>query len=241
MILLPADTHIGASYDGESQTMSLPLRILEPGRWAGLAFVLGHELQHALNMPVMDEREKRFLETTGDIAQTTHDYSPAIRDYIADQRTNEASAHLAGWNAVAELIRTADPNATIDKIVRKTPWAADFVRPNNTSGLADLRPGLTVRPDLSFDLSPSNIEAMARYYFDKKPEQTAIGDIGTSDYRNDYGAWAVMQAAAFHRYFTRDVEPPPPMIINLTQLGLSRQIMEENGIDLEGVPAQPYL
>ncbi|QGN34196.1 hypothetical protein [Microlunatus sp. Gsoil 973] len=223
------------------KVISLPVGILVPERRPEITFVLGHELQHALNNPAMQATHERFLEAIGYAAQMACDYTLAIRDHLAYQRVDEASANLTGWNALVEHVRDAYPQASLAHVVLKSWRAEDFVTPTRGAKMYAARPGLTIKPDLTIDPSPANIEAIGRYYFDKDPGHTKIGYLGTSDYLNLYGAEAVSQVAAFHRDYNDGQHPPPIMIINATELGLSRKIMEENGIDLQGQPTQPYL
>lgn len=238
---LPAQSHAGGTYDGESKIISIPVRILDPATRSEMIFVLGHELQHALDNPAMGKAEEQFFAAAEMATRTDYDYTPAIREYLGYQRTNEARANLAGWNALADYIRDTRPDATLAHLVMMSWRTEDFVTTALGPDLYALRQGLTINPDMSFDLTPTNVEAMGRYYFDKDPAHTGIGYLGTSDYLNQYAADAVSQAAACHRYFNQGYRPQPIMIINASELGLSRKIMEENGIDLAGQPMQPYL
>lgn len=63
-------------------------------------------------------------------------------------------------------------------------------------------------------MSSVNVEAVARKYFDKPALQTGLGGRGTSDYANDYTAWAIGQAARVHAA----VSPGRPMRIDLYRL-----------------------
>lgn len=238
--VLPATTHAGGAYDGDRRTISIPLDLLAPSAEPETAFVLGHELQHALGNATSRQQTEQFFEAAEAAVQGNHDYTPTIGAYLSAHRDDEAAAHLAGWNAMIDWVELHIPDPTIDDVVlvnRSRVW--DFVDPRGDSFV--IKPQLVVRPDLRFDLSPQNVAAMGVYYFDKRPNEMQLGFLGTSDYQNQYGSWAVSQAAACHRYFTQDRRAQPLMIINAARLGLSRRIMEENGIDLGGQPVQPYL
>jgi hypothetical protein len=238
---LAETSHAAGTYDGHLKVINLPLEILRPGNHAEIAFVLGHELQHSLNNPAMHVAHERFMEAVAHAAQSGCNYTRAIGEHLAYQRVDEASANLAGWNAYVGYIRDCDPQATLAQAALGSWRSEDFVMDGTGADLYVARAGLTINADLSIDPTPANIEAVARHYFDKDAGRTRLGYLGTSDYLNEYGAEAVSQAAALHRYYNDRLNPSPIMIINATELGLSRKIMEENGIDLQGQPTQPYL
>jgi len=238
--LLEPGSHAGGVFDGDTGVISIPLGLLTRQGEPEIAFILGHELQHAVGSAEAQRRVARFFESAEWAAAHDFDYTPAIRDHLDWHRQDEAAAHLAGWNGLVDWIGHYLPDPTLVDVVLATRFrAGDFVEPGDDSFV--IKPLLSVRPDLRFDLTDSNIAAMSTYYFDRSPSEMQLGALGTSDYRNEYGCWAVMQAAACHRHFTRVHRPQPTMIINTTELGLTRRIMEENGIDLGGLPTQPYL
>lgn len=238
--VLPDDAHAGGRYDGDTRTVSIPLGMLRPDGEPETTFVLGHELQHALGNWEGRQRVERFFRSSEFAAYANFDYTPAIGDYLDRRRDEEAIANLAGWNALVDWVDHRIPGASLDDVVLASrSRTRDFVDPQ-AFGFT-VKPLLTIRPDLRFELSPDNISAMGTYYFDRPAADVHLGFLGTSDYRNQYGSWAVSQAASCHRYFTRHQRPEPVMIINTGELGLSRQTLEQNGINLGGRALQPYL
>lgn len=238
--VLPEDAHAGGAYDGDTRTISIPLRMLRPDDEPETTFVLGHELQHALGNWEGRQRVDRFFRSAEFAASGDYDYTPTIRSYLNWRRDDEAIANLAGWNALVDWVDQRIPGAGLDDVVLASrSRTRDFTDPHGF-GFA-IKPLLTIRPDLRFDLTAHNVAAMGTYYFDRPPGEVHLGFLGTSDYRNQYGSWAVMQAASCHRYFTRNRRPEPIMIINAAELGLFRQTLEQNGIDLGGRTLQPYL
>ena len=238
--VLPEDAHAGGAYDGDTRTISLPLRMLTPDGEPETTFVLGHELQHALGNWEGRLHIERFFGSAEFAAYANFDYTPAIRGYLDWRRDEEATANLAGWNALVDWVERRIPGAGLDDVVLASrSRTGDFTDPHGFS--FSVKPLLTLRPDLRFELTPDNVAAMGVYYFDRPAADVHLGFLGTSDYRNQYGSWAVSQAASCHRYFTRHHRPEPIMIINASGLGLFRQTLEQNGIDLGGRAVQPYL
>jgi len=115
------------------------------------------------------------------------------------------------------------------------PIATDFVLGRGRR--ARYIPSISANADLTVPITPGNIEAIARKYFDKSPDGSRLGVRATSDYANYYGAWAIGVIAPSHH----SSAPDQPMRIDLASLGLIRRIMEENGIDLHGLRQQAYV
>lgn len=247
--LLPAGAHAGGTYDGRDKAINLPASALTmTGPRAqtqanDLAFVLGHEIQHSFNHAETQQAYATFSSEVEVAASTTHDYTGPIGKLIAANRRDEASAEIAGWNALAGRVKAANPQATLAEMHGATWRAADFVA--RTPGLPAsyaAQPNLTIDADLTIAPTAANVEAMGQHYFDKAPSRTGLGHHGNSDYANYYGAYAVgvaSQAEQRHRV----PGAAPSMTLNMARLGLSEKLMEENGINLgAGTPApQPYL
>jgi hypothetical protein len=233
---LPANANMGGGYDPSNQTISIPLAILSPAQEAETAFVLGHEVQHAINAPATNQASQQFFTDLDTAARGNHDYTAAMASAIQVRRWDEASANLAGWNALVDHVRQHKPNATLRDVSMANPTrAADFVYAD-ASGSTLPRPNLSLNPDMTVDHNQHNLEGMGRNYFDLPPERARLGALGTSDYANYYGSWCVESAARAHRWVNPPIPgvPEQPMVINTAQLRLSRKIMEENGIDLGG-------
>lgn len=245
--LLPPGVNAGGTYDGSTKTINIRPSILsnpndQPFDAAELAFVVGHEIQHSSNHAAKQAAYAQFNEDARAIAASTHDYTTAIGNLISANRKDEATAQLAGWNAVAGMIKAQNPNATLEEMYDSSARARAYIRSvPGPPASHEMLSSLTVNQDLSLSSTPENIEAMGHYYFDKPGSVTRIGHNGNSDYPNYYGAYAVSVASQLESANT----PPGTatrMTINMARLGLSEQLMEENGINLgRGSPApQPY-
>lgn len=107
---LPANVNAGGDYNSATQSMRLPLSMLAspasglPYNAAETTFVLGHELQHGFNAAASQQSVHDFTQQVQAIARSrgSHDYTQAIDGLIDGYRRNEASAHLAGWNALVD-------------------------------------------------------------------------------------------------------------------------------------------
>lgn len=228
-------TNAVGEYHATLKTIKLSASILtSPGM---IAFILGHEAQHALNSCATADASRAFYQDVRRAAATTQDYTMAAENLIKASRWDEATANLGGWNALVDHARGVHRRLWIGRVLRKVPRGTltDFIDDRGSD--AFVHPEFETNPDLSIDMSPQNIEAMAQRFFDKDPEVTGIGGGGTSDYANYYAAWAVGQAAKVHTV----VSPRQPMRIDLASLGLSRKLMEESGIDLAGSRQQTYI
>lgn len=243
----------GGEYDAQGKTMRLPPAILTspppgapPFNAGEPTFVLGHELQHGFNHAATAQAYRDFFHETTQKAQeplVPRDYTAATSKLIAANRRDEAAAEIAGWNAIVGRVRSTNATPTLGDIYKENPTRlADFVdrtgsHPNLTY---NLKPNLTLNPDLTLSATPANLEAMGVNYFDKAPVGTQLGHHGNSDYANYYGAYAVGVAGQLERHYN----PPqqgvssPQMALNLSQLRLNEKLMEENGINL-GAHTQP--
>ncbi|HSX64716.1 MAG TPA: XVIPCD domain-containing protein [Pseudoxanthomonas sp.] len=237
----------GGEYDAKNKTIRLPLAMLTspppgapPFNAGEPTFVLGHELQHGFNHTAKAQAYRDFFHEAVQKAQEPilpRDYTAATAKLIAANRRDEAAAEIAGWNAVVDRVRSTNATPTIGDIYKQNPTRlADFVdrTGNHPNFTYNLKPNLTLNPDLTLSATPANLEAMGVNYFDKAPVDTQLGHHGNSDYANYYGAYAVGVAAQLDRHYN----PPqqgvalPQMALDLSQLRLNEKLMEENGINL---------
>ncbi|MEJ1171216.1 hypothetical protein [Variovorax sp. CCNWLW235] len=252
-------TVAGGTYDGNTKTMSLPPTSLSsPFNSADMTFVLGHEVQHAFNHAAMTAASQSFNTETWQIAQSNslaHDYTAPIGKLTHASREDEASAQIAGWNALLSQQQKIKPTAGLDDMLKlqwQTQRVLDFVEFNRTTKSAQPHPGVTFNPDATLSQTPANIAAAGQYYFDKPPkgtpgipanQTTGIGFHGDSDYRNYYGAHAVGRAIDTERSYAQPINGHAPnMHVDMSRLGLREDLMERNGITIGKNPGtpQPY-
>jgi hypothetical protein len=248
----------GGEYDPINRAMRLPLGRLTtppPGpdqrlraslNAGEITFVLGHELQHGFNRAATQKSNADFANAVRRIAErdpAPRDYTAPLAARLAQNRRDEASAQIAGWNALVSRVRSTNPNPSLQDIFIAHPGrTADFIdrqgtRPNYTY---TLKPGLTLNADHSLSPTAANIEAMGRHFFDKAASDAKLGPLGRSDYVNYYARSAVSYIAQMERHFhpPRPGTTSPQMALDLARLRLSEKLLEENGIDL-GRHTQP--
>lgn len=247
--LLPADSNVGGEYDGGTKAIRLPASSLStpaaPDRHnaAELTFIMGHEIQHGFNDAATERAYKQFESDIADVAarDSTHDYTQAIGSMLAANRRDEASANIEGWNALVGMVKTANPDATLEDVYEASTRAKEFVRvqPGPPMTYA-AHPDLTLNADLSMTATAANIEGMGKHYYDEGVS-SGLGPNGNSDYQNFYGAYAIGRACE------EEARNPAPdgisrMSVNMAQLGLQESLLEQNGLSLgEGsLPRQPY-
>lgn len=256
----------GGTYNGGDKTMRLPAVGLQTGSATNpqgrynaddMTFVLGHEIQHGFNHPDKVLAARTFRDATVVIAksaQPVHDYTAPISNFIQAGREDEAKAEIAGWNALLSRQKQIQPLAPGTDLMLSTGngRVLDFVRqdPSVTSLKAVPLSGLSFNPDGTLAMSTANVAAMGQHYFDKPDHAHArlgqrslgIGEKGTSDYPNYYGASAVEQVIAIDRQFARPVHGVMPRVtIDMASAKLSEELLEKEGIDLRANKApQPY-
>ncbi|MGN6152804.1 MAG: XVIPCD domain-containing protein [Lysobacteraceae bacterium] len=255
--LLPAGTHAGGQYNPTARTMEIPASIISTpagGRYnAGeLTFVMGHEIQHAINRPTQAAADATLATEGNRIGQSAslhHDYTGVIATRLAANRVDEASAHLAGYNATVSMVRAnGNANPSLEDIYRANPSRMqDFiaVTPGTPSSTYALRPGLTANADMSLPVNAANTEAMGRHFFDKPASASRLGANGDSNYQNYYATNLVSFAVQVERANAPThaaAGRSPQLELNMSTLGISEAQIERNGLNLGAAGGrQPYV
>jgi hypothetical protein len=251
--ILAPGTNAGGTYNPTTRAISLPSAMLttRPGQPFDMGepvFVLGHELQHGLNRA---DTQKAYdlsgkeMEAEAKRPAASHDYTPMIAKRLAQNRHDEATAEIAGFNAVVGHVKQSNPKATLaDVFEQNTHRMADFIDKSATvPPVYTLKPNLTQNADLTLSPTPANIEAMGQNYFDKAATSAGIGHHGNSDYANYYAASAIGLAVQYENAYAKPYNGVQPrMLVDMQKLGLSEKLLEENGLFLgQGQPApRPY-
>ncbi|MGO1072143.1 XVIPCD domain-containing protein [Lysobacter sp. CA199] len=258
----------GGTYDGPDKTMRLPAaRLQSPpaGQYdaTDMSFVLGHEIEHGFNYPRSRQANNALHTGAQAVAAqpgVVHDYTGTIRTFIQDSRNDEAEAEIAGWNAALSRLKQTNPSANLaDMLNTGNPRMLDFVeRDPATNTVRALvappgQPQLTFNADGTITATADNVAAMGRQYFDRPPvtpgpavpgqRPLAVGERGSSDYPNYYGAHAIEVAIQAER--THAAAHPGVthrMTVNMAGLNLSENLLEREGINIRTNPAtpQPY-
>ncbi|SDS65426.1 hypothetical protein [Microlunatus soli] len=235
---LPESSSAGGTYEATHRSISFPLSKLNRANVDEATFVLGHEVQHALNRRETSRADQAFFDDLDRSARHDQDYTRPIARVVRAHRRDEASANIAGWNALADRLRQRHSDLTLEMIRNAARWRSlDFVERDRTTRELRPRGSLVILADGRIDPTPTNVEAMARAYVDRLPEATKLGHNGNSDYANHYGAWAISVAAQKHTTH-HPSKPSLSMRVDLEQLHLDRSLLEQNGVDL-GQRRQP--
>lgn len=248
-------TIAGGTFNPGDKTMSIPPatlnqpsgRFLQSSAAADLTFVLGHETQHAFNQVQVASAYRQFDASAKAIAQDSNpvnDYTLPIETLIASNREDEAKAQIAGWNALVDRVKQADPTADMTAMRNlRIGRTDDFIEADpQKPGHARPRSGFEFSESGMLSMTTQNITTQADYYFNKPPvgtpglarnQTTGIGFRGDSDYPNYYGAGAVSRAIAFDRAYAHPISGVEPQFhLDMQRLRLSERLLENNGITL---------
>ncbi len=229
----------GAEYDPANDAIRVPLsRLGSPQTlkdWTEITFAVGHEVQHGLNSTGREQMLASFRQDVIERAQSpgpVHDYTDLMRGRLTAHRADEALSHVAGWNALASLIKQANPNATLRDVYVANPGRAQhFVDVGGQPPAVKEKGNLSYSSDLSLAESPGNVEATARNWYDKVPQK--LGASGTADYPNFYARSAVSTIVQIERHYN----PPTPGVsmpvigLDMRALKLSEKQLEETGLN----------
>jgi hypothetical protein len=237
-----SNANAGAEYDPAGRAIRVPLTKLstdQQGKFqqAEITFAMGHEVQHGLNQGDVIAAQAAFRQAIIAKAQSpgpVHDYTDITAQRLTASRSDEASSHLAGWNALASMVRHGNPSAGLQEIYEaQRGRTGSFVdaRYSSVPPTFVVRPGLALNPDLSLSSTPANIEGVAQHWYDKVPNQ--LGKSGSADYPNYYGRGLVSSIVQMERHFN----PPahgvslPVIGLDTPRLRLSERQLEEAGLD----------
>jgi hypothetical protein len=219
-----------------------------------LTFVIGHEVQHGFNAQAAAQARAALVTDIRALAASpgpVHDYTALVERRIQAGRDDEASAELAGWNALRSRVEHDQGRVTLIDMANALPArAADFIEPQGAGFVAHAN--LQLNPDLSLSQTPANVAGMGHNYFDRPAAShrqpgdmrntMALGHNGVEDYPNYYAGWAVATIGAEERAAVHGKGPAPQIQLNMAHAGLYEDMMEKAGLDL--APSKqsiPYL
>jgi len=238
--LLDASFKAGATYDGQRKSINVSRTGLIPAEkdWQqsinDMTFVLGHEIQHGFNHAERQRANDEAVRQMDFIAKSKDPrnvYDDPVEYHIQASRSDEARAHIAGWNATLSQLARGDKQVTLDDIQTAIPGRAkDFLEKIQATNRYQPKPGLTFNADNSLSPTPGNIEMMGKYYYDNPENKIGHAE---STYRNLDGANALSLAAEAQR---RQAKPfrgqEPQFLVNMQSRGLEEGKLEINGINL---------
>lgn len=146
----------GGGYEPGIRTILIPEPVLDEPDEPEAAYLLGHDLQHALNVSSVVGHHDHQLA----------DHLPAV---LTIDRLEEARAAIAGWNALVDHLRSTWPELSLQDLYTASPDRASTVVIMEPGGMVRPHPNLMVNDDLTIDPSFANLEAMAENYADQLP------------------------------------------------------------------------
>lgn len=245
--LLAPGTHAGGQFNPTTRTMELPASIISSpasGTYNPneLTFVMGHEIQHAINAPAQAAATQTLVNDVRAVAQgtgATHDYTAAVSARLQANRDDEATAHIAGFNALVGMVRSTNPTPSLEDIYRAHPGRMnDFIAVTpGTPNTYALRPGLSLNADMTMTPNAANTAAMGQHYYGQPASAARIGPNGDSDYQNYYAtAWIgyAAQVERAHAPSHAAAGRNPQFTLNMATLGVNEVQLERNGLNLGG-------
>lgn len=251
---------VGGSFNARDHAMNLVSEsLITRGTHSGgshnphdLTFVIGHEVQHGFNAQAAAQARATFVTDVRALAATprpVHDYTALVEQHIQSGRDDEASAQIAGWNALRSRLQHDQGSVTLTDLYNAVPLrTADFIEPHGAGFVP--RANVHLNPDLGMPHTPANVTAMGHNYFDR-PVHPAPGDNrqamhlahgGVEDYPNYYAGWAVAVIGSEERAAAHGRGSAPQIQINMAHARLSESMMEQAGLNLApSKQSVPYL
>jgi len=143
-------------YQRGPRTIRIPTLILDEPDETETAYLLGHDLQHALNSAAITEHPH-------------HDATAQLPDLLMVDRLEESRTAIAGWNALVDHLRSHGPELTLQDVYTASPDRAGSVVIMEPGGLITQRPNVLINDDLTIDPSFRNLQGMAQNYADRLP------------------------------------------------------------------------
>jgi hypothetical protein len=207
-----------------------------------LIFTLGHELKHAQNATIDSAGVvhamggAQFKQDIAAIAQSNQpgarDYTTALGNYLAIERMDEASAQIAGWNALMAIKRVDNPNITPLQLAEQLGlevrhYGSHFFDQHTRQPVA----GLTFNADGAITDNAVNREAEAKAFYDLPADQIRAGKAKT-DYRNNNADAYLTQIIQVEKEFADQHPAKSYPQINMNRLGLRQADIQAQNVSL---------
>lgn len=189
---------IGGQFDPTTKYIQIPVNGSTGELAAGITFgtmvfVIAHEAQHSYNAPSVLASYNRFTSSVDNLAQSdlVQDYTVQLLAIQKAHANDEATAQIAGWNAVVSQVNVIPGNHLYSEYRAAAQGYSDFFL---TPGGAAL-PGLSFSSDFSLGYTESNIVAEGELFFYNPNVK-----IGLANYPNYYGAKELAYIASAEGY-----------------------------------------
>jgi hypothetical protein len=244
--LQPSGEHSGGHFDKESKAIYLNPDVFTkyPEKSKTLdriTYVLGHEVGHSGMAPAQEAALKTFSHTVDkafwtESDRSTIDLTDAAERYLLQTRRDESHATISAINALADRVDQEDPGRlSRTELLKRIYDVGSCVTQVGDDYI--LAPGISLNPDQRIMIgtpatASPNMEAVGRCYYDAS---IGLGRHGDSDYAHFYGKTVIEAIASSSRHFERTTGQEAVLIsLDFERLGLNRQQLERNGLNLGG-------
>ncbi len=222
-----------------ADTFTNPELVRRSDRLDVLTSTLGHETGHALNAKA-SERTLYFAtasitdEIRGAGPGGTVDLTNHFAMYQRSARSDEASAEIDGWNALASRVEHLNGGPVSREEMLSRAASSTHCVTFDKNGDPKLAQGIILDPDMSMSdqrlpkAGPINLEPVAVCHFDKSGKTLGTG--GAANYANYYGAYLIQQIGQDTEAWSN----PPTIKLDMAKLGLDKAQLESTGLNLGG-------
>lgn len=211
-------------FDPGDDSIALPMDLLEssarnPEHANTLRMVIGHEIEHSVNKPQIDELANKFKSDVRAMAESPspHDYTDLLETRNRNDRLRESNDQIAGFNVLAAHVRRENPDATQAQMHARLYASSEQMQQYfdvgvDASGQRSFtpKPGLSIGADGQIAATRDNVEAIGVHFYDENRYPERYG------HRNLSLAYqAETQVAALN-----PDRPAPQVRVNLHQLKL---------------------
>ena len=231
---LPPNSGMGGGFNGQNKVISISLDQFSSANYqqekGDNVFVLGHEIRHARNNRAIGKARYDYNQELKQEANkpSPRDYTQEVRKMMAAHKWDEATAEIAGYNAVVSMVKHQNKNASLADVFDKADFRMkDFIKKNGNK--YTVKPNLTLNADLTLSFNSRNIQGMETNYFDNPNITVGKGKVNY----NHYYAASIIDDAIWYEQNKHGKEPNPDAFrIDLKALGLDEPRLERAGIHL---------
>ena len=235
---LPPNSGMGGKFNGQNKVISISLDQFSSANYqqekGDNVFVLGHEIRHAYNDRAMGKARYDYnQELQQEVSKPSpRDYTQEVRKMMAAHKWDEATAEIAGYNAVVSMVKESSRNKGVTVTLMDIYQAAeyrmdDFI--NNTKTGYVIKSNLALNADLTLSYNSRNIQGMETNYFDNPDITVGKGNV---NYNHYYAASEISTAMRYEQNEHGKEHNPDPFRIDLKALGLDEPRLERAGIRL---------
>ena len=129
---LPPNSGMGGKFNGQNKVISISLDQFSSANYqqekGDNVFVLGHEIRHAYNDRAMGKARYDYnQELQQEVSKPSpRDYTQEVRKMMAAHKWDEATAEIAGYNAVVSMVKESSRNKGVTVTLMDIYQAAEY-------------------------------------------------------------------------------------------------------------------